>query len=301
VVYRPQGEGSVELIGSLVGRLTPTSPEVSAEIIVDQSLDPLRSTVRYSIDQVVPAQWATAAPVLSPLSSLTTPVTATGVAELNDRFLPQRVEMHMRAGTGQLNLPAYYPEPLNVAGIQLTAIADFPARRFSLPRFTIDVGGPQIDISANIQIEPIGLLDAIGTVTLTDMPVDLLSQYWPEAITPARSWITSQISRGVVRTASLNVHTRVFNQPGQPLDLVSLNGEMDLEDMTVEYLSGMHSVSGASGSAVFNERDFIITLDSGFVEGVDVLAAVIAISELDRPPAQLDISLALAGPALIRH
>lgn len=296
VLYRPDGPGTIELVGSLVGSLTPTSPEISAEIIVDQTLSPLRSTVRYSIDQVVPADWATAAPVLSPLSSLTSAVTATGVMELNDRFLPQRIEMHMRAGSGQLNLPAYYPEPLNVAGIQLTAIADFASRRFSLPRFTIDVGGPQIDISANIQIEPIGLLDAVGTVTLTDMPVDLLSQYWPEAITPARSWITSQISRGVVRTASMNVHTRAFNAPGQPLELVSLNGEMELENMTVEYLSGMHSVSGASGTAEFNEREFVIVLDSGFVEGVDVLAAEIAISELDQAPPQLDVVLALAGP-----
>ncbi|MEM7443224.1 MAG: DUF3971 domain-containing protein [Pseudomonadota bacterium] len=296
VSYRSGGPGEIELIGSLVGRLTPTSPELRASIIVDQTLSPMGSLVRYSIDEVVPADWATAAPVLSPLSSLTSPVTANGVLELNDRFLPQRIEMHMRAGAGQLNLPTYYPEPLNVASMQLTAIADFPSRRFSLPQFTVDLGGPQIVAEANIQIEPIGLLDAVGTITLTDMPVDLLSTYWPEAITPARSWITNQISRGVIRTASLNMHTRLFNLPGQPVELVSLSGEMDLEDMTVEYLSGMDSVSGASGSAVFDQREFIITLDSGTVQGVDVLAAVIAIRNLDRPPAEIDVTLALAGP-----
>ena len=295
VSYRSDRQGSVELVGRLTGRLNANSPELTAEIIVDQTLNPLASVVRYAIDRVVPADWAMAAPVLSPLSSLTSPVTASGELQLDDRFLPQRIEMHMRAGAGQLNLPAYYDEPLNVAGIQLTAVADFPTRRFSLPQFTIDVGGPQINVTADIQIEPIGLLDAVGTVTLSDMPVDLLSRYWPEAITPARQWVTSQISRGVVRRASMDIHTRAFNLPDQPVELVSLNGEMDIEDMTVEYLGGMDPVSGATGSAVFNERDFVITLDSGSVQGVDVLAAVIAITDLDRPPAQLDISLALAG------
>ena len=204
---------------------------------------------------------------------------------------------------GTLYLPASTDHPMPLRTLSAQGRYGFASGRLEVTELKADLGGPSL--SASVAIEGIGgamTVDAQGTVT--DLAVDNIKRYWPRAWgEDAWIWSVANLSAGRVNEARARVRLKV---DGGGVQVESINGEMDLDGVTVDYLAPMPKVTGISGQATFDKTRFDIFVLSGETFGLRIREGSIFFTGLDQYDQFADIQLLIDGPVqdamkLIEH
>ncbi len=166
--------------------------------------------------------------------------------------------------------------------------------RLEVVSLDVDLKGPSAHLSA--VIDGIGddmTVDAKGVVK--NLAVDDFSRYWPRAWgTSAHVWTMSHLSEGAVSEARATLSMRSDGQGG--LRVERLDGDMDLEGITVDYLPPMPKAKKVSGKAKFNKKRFDITISGGEAADLTLHKGTIFFTGLDQSDQFADIELFIGGP-----
>jgi len=158
----------------------------------------------------------------------------------------------------------------------------------------VDLGGPTA--SLNLTARGLGAtmtLDATGV--LRKIPVDGIEKYWPQTWgTSAHAWVKSNLSHGTVTESRASISLKSDGNGG--VQVLSVTGDMDLKDFSVDYISPMPKVIKVSGRAVFNQKKFDIHITHGKTkEGLIIRQGSILFSGLDQFDQYADIKLLIDG------
>ena len=166
--------------------------------------------------------------------------------------------------------------------------------RLELDAVELDMNGPNASIAMNMLIDEGGVsLGASGVIR--DMLPDRLPEYWPRGLAlDARKWVLEHISGGLVPEARIALQGRT--SPNGGFELVSLNGDMKINDVTVDYLPPMPKAVNANGTARFNKKKFDIFITHAKSEGLTTRKSIVSFRGLDQVDQYADIDLFIKGP-----
>ena len=121
-------------------------------------------------------------------------------------------------------------------------------------------------------------------------------EIWPSFLAPSpRTWVIENLSVGKVAAATLHAKG-TFSPADQQVSLSLLNGALDLEDITVDYLTGLPFVEHVYGKATYTDTTFNIEIEQGVLSDVKVVGGTLLFSQLDTDEEMAHINLELQGP-----
>ena len=169
---------------------------------------------------------------------------------------------------GELDLPRPVSHPLPARGISMSAKYWMSAEKFQVEKFVADLAGPRVEARGVVQ-EIAGERSFELKATAYQFEMNTLGYYWPTDIANiAREWILENLSDGSMPQARAAISGRWSDNNGFSLD--TFIGDMEVQGLTVNYLSPMPPAKNVSGSAKFNKRTFEVTLKSGRVPGLSL-------------------------------
>ncbi len=135
-------------------------------------------------------------------------------------------------------------------------------------------------------------IDLVGEL-LNVNPTNL-HHYWPKGLSDdARDWVLGNISEGIVHRAGINLSVEL-NEKNE-LKINHVNGDMEMEGLTVSYLKPLPPATGAKGWAKFNDKEFNIIVTGGGVGDIRVKEAQIDIKGLDEYDQRLNLDMTVEG------
>ena len=210
-----------------------------------------------------------------------------------DTLEVDRLHLGLAPG-GSLYLPAPTDHRMPLRTLTAKGRYGFGSGRLEVTELEADLDGPTLNVSASI--EGIGgamTVDAQGT--LKDLAADDLKRYWPQAWGEnAWTWSVSHLSAGRMSEARARVRLGLDGEGGVRVEM--LKGEMDLDDVTVDYLPPMPKVTRVNGQVTFDKTRFDIFILSGETFGLRVREGSIFITGLDQYDQVADIRLLIDGP-----
>lgn len=245
---------------------------------------------------VIPAALTRISPVLAPLEAIESPVSGRLEVDFDSRFQPMTGRFSLTSVETRLKLAPLWTAPLSVARTSLSGSVDLPKRRLTLDDFSIDLGGPKISLSG--QVDAVGdTIEAMTAGTVTDLPVDLMDSLWPPGVPSGlRDWITANLHDGVLDRTEFSLHARAPLSDPEAVTLVAADGTMQARDMTVTYFKGLPPITGLNAAASFNQSTMRIATAGGHLQDIALQPSDITITGLDLHDQVIDIDARVEGP-----
>ena len=226
-------------------------------------------------------EWLAAeAPALAALAAARFPVSGTVELTMGSDATLREVAFVLGAGAGELTLDSLFSAPLPIAGATATGTLSVAGEQLHLDSATIDLGGPTIELEGLLEGFGGKPLIAVGA-TISDLPLDDLARYWPEAIAPnARSWVVANLSRGIIRKSQSTFHLKPGDLDLPRLPAAAVHTTFEAEDVTVDYLSPLPEITGASVFGTITGDTLELKAWGGMLEGVSADEARVRIDDL---------------------
>ena len=194
---------------------------------------------------------------------------------------------------GRLRLPASAGHKVPLRTVRARGHFLGGEKRLELAAVELDLQGPKASFSATVE----GLGGAVSGSAkgvLHNLTAEDLARYWPRAWEPdAHDWCVSRLSDGRISEARAEFSFRSTAEGD--FDVTSLNGELDIEGVTVDYLPPMPKAAGVHATARFDTKRFEIEIKGGTVEGLAVGEGRVVFTGLDEADQYAEIDLAIEG------
>lgn len=184
-------------------------------------------------------------------------------------------------------LPAWVtggaPHDVPLSSLALKGQFAMAAGDIALSDVTANLGGVDLQMSMTASgvrsngdtSAAVAMIDA----SLTGLPGDKLTTYWPQGWgQDARDWAVAHLSGG--HLSSVKATTRIEGTK-DGFTIAALDGTMDIDAMTVDYLAPLPPVTGASGHVVFDSKTMNIAIKSGQAGALTVRNGTIGFTGLD--------------------
>ena len=234
---------------------------------------------------------------MAQLGVIDMPLAGTVRGRMNATGEVETLAFDLSGGAGSLNLPAPFSAPHLVASASLRGELTRAMTHLDLTEARIDLGGPTLTLAA--------VADGLGGETvikadgsIRDVPVDSVHDLWPEGLAQdARDWVIPNLSKGMVRDASITISARSASGRFDDVVIDHLGGEVHPEGVTVDYLHPMPVARNVAADCTFDNHAFRIALKAGELYGLRLKDGSVILSGLDKPDQFADIELAINGPA----
>lgn len=249
------------------------------------------------LEGFVPALFAPLAPALEPLKAANIPVEGRAGLTLDRDLAPLAGSVDLTGGAGRLDLPDLFHEPLAVTGFALRATADHAAGRYRLERAALDLGGPAIELSGSGRTGD-GRLELDTIMSIKAMPFDSLPRYWPESLKPVvRTWITENLSHGVVQEARLTLAGTAPLSDPTAFDPTHVRATISATDTTLRYFKPLPPATGIERvEAETDGRTMWVRTHGGRIEDVEAGEGHVTIVNLGTVREDIDIRIPVRGP-----
>ncbi len=280
---------------SLVLDLGGEAGSIGAEVSYNRADDSLAGEI--SLAGIRPALLARLGGPLAPLAAVDMPLAGTVTARGSADGRIDEVTVDLAGGEGRVTVAAPVAFDHSVAAIHLRAAARDGFTRVRVDELHIDLGGPTVTLAAvadGLGGETVVKADAV----LREVPFDSLHRLWPEAVAPnPRDWVLANLSQGIVHEARATLSLRSPSGNFDDLVVEHVDGNLEGDGVTVDYLRPMPAVRNAAASASFDASDFRIAVKGGQVYGLKLVDGQIVLSGLDQGDQFADIDITVEGPA----
>lgn len=245
---------------------------------------------------VVPAALTRISPVLAPLEAIESPMSGRLEVDFDSRFQPTTGRFSLTSVDTRLKLPPLWTAPFSAARTSLSGSVDLPKRRLVLDDFSIDLGGPKISLSG--QVDAAGdTIEVMVAGAVTALPVDLLDSLWPSGVPSGlHDWIAANLHDGTLDRTEFSLQARAPLSDPEAVTLVAADGTMQARDLTVTYFKGLPPITGLNAAASFNQSTMRIATAGGRVQDIAVQPSDITITGLDLHDQVIDIDARVEGP-----
>lgn len=215
-----------------------------------------------------PEWFAAEASALAPLAAVRLPLSGTVELTLGPLGALRDVAFILGAGAGELVLDGLSSVPIPIAGAVATGTLSIADERLQLDSAMIDLGGPQVELEGVLEGFGGTPLIAVG-VTISDLPIDDLARFWPDAIAPdARSWVVANISQGIIRKSQTTLHLRPGDLDLPRLPAAAVHTTFEVEDATVDFLNPLPKLTGVNAFGTITGESLVLRAWGGSLEGV---------------------------------
>lgn len=252
---------------------------------------------RLSVRGLRPASLARLGGPLAPLKALDVRLAGTVWARGFADGRLEEVSFDVAGGQGEIDLTEDLGFRHTIASASVRGAIFDGLNRARLDELFLDLGGPTIMLAATADRLDGGIVLKADAV-VREAPFNALPQLWPPIVAPnARDWVVSNMSDGKVVEARATVSARSDSGGLDDLVIDHVDGTLDGEGVTVDYLRPMPAVRNGSASASFDASEFRIVLKAGEVYGLKVVDGLVILSGLDAEDQFADIDVTIAGPA----
>ncbi|WP_417789793.1 DUF3971 domain-containing protein [Terasakiella pusilla] len=219
-----------------------------------------------------------------------------GYEDFNDIVKIEEILVALEKGS-LIHLPEPFNHDLPMETIRLSGEYDTKQDSLNVDKFTFDLGeGPTGTIKVSVEGALHGTerkIDLVGE--LLNVEPTKLHRYWPAGLSDdARDWVVNQIYGGLVPRAGINL-SLTLPQEGEPV-VHYMNGDMDIQDVSVNYLPPLPPAHKANGWAEYDQHSFNINVTSGEVGEIKVKDAKINITGLDEYDQRFSLDLNVSSP-----
>lgn len=216
---------------------------------------------------------------------------------LTERNQDERLAVVLSGGKGSVSLKpltgddAVYP----VTSLYASASASGKPLRVSLDRLSVDLGGPELELTVEAEKkENTVVLKADAVLQMVE--AESLKRYWPEsmAVNP-RTWITANIEKGLVKEATAHLAGTFDPVAPQPLQIDALHGTIVVEDASVSYIKSMTPAEGVYADIVYDQNTMNITSTKGRRGNLTLKGGKIVLSGLSGREQFADIAITTVG------
>lgn len=211
-------------------------------------------------------------------------------------------ELTIRLGPdGRLRLPGAADHAMPLASFTARGRYSAATRRLEVAHLAADLRGPTAELRLTADgFSGIEAIKGDGRVTvdvdgtLRDVRVDKFRDYWPATWgADVRAWVAGHLSDGVMH--QVRARFRLVSKEKGGFEVQSVDGDMDISGVSVDYLAPMPPVRDAAAYMRFDEKRFDIFVSNGQSEGLTVRDGVILMTGFDQVDQYADITLAIDG------
>jgi len=278
--------------GTLGGHLSADLPQFGAPALAQASIviDPRAGTVEVdtAFQGLDIASLGLIEPKLAELSN--SEVTLSGRASTKGPVggVPGPIDFQVNTANGTLNLTGKTKEPVPLKLMQATGRIDFNKDLFHLEKLSLDIGGPTIEVSGDIDGAMSGAASDGGAPLLNlnlkaeKYPASWMDRYWPAgAAANTRDWLVPNIPEGMVEQVTADMALRLPSEATGAAKLEHLKGAMSTSGLTVHYLRPMPPITDGVATATFDADSFDAVITGGHVGDIKLQKGYLHITGLD--------------------
>ena len=240
-----------------------------------------------------------AGPRFAPLAALEAPLSGAVTLALDAEDRPVSFSADLALGAGALQVPETDAGAVGVRSGALQARLDGSAGALAVERLRLDLERGWLEASGTAEQAADGWRVAL-TGKAGDLPVDDFRRLWPRGVGApfARTWILANLSLGSIDTVEIALRTDLSLEPEIAVGALELDGRLAFSGITARYWEPLPAVREVSGSAVFDSRDFALSLTGGHWRDVRIAGGSLDFTDLHRyePPSMLAADVRLEGP-----
>ena len=212
---------------------------------------------------------------------------------VNSLFAIETCELNL-GPQGTIHLPNIINKKIPLRRISIVANYLVNTQKLELENILADLAGPTLRLRGVFQEIAEQISFEIGA-DIKEMKIGAMAQFWPNNLGPlARTWVTKNLSVGSISTARAKLSGRWSEEAGPQID--SLIGDMNFNNITVDYSSPMLKATRANGSAKFDKRMLEIELDDAQRGDLKLSYGRLLFTGLDEVDQYTDITLKIDGP-----
>jgi uncharacterized protein YhdP len=278
--------------GTLGGHLSADLPQFGAPALAQASIviDPKAGTVQAdtAFQGLDIASLGLIEPQLAELSN--SEVILSGRASTKGPIggVPGPIDFQVNTANGTLNLIGKTKEPVPLKLMQATGRIDFNKDLFHLEKLSLDIGGPTIEASADVDGAFSGAASDGGAPLLKlslkaeKYPASWMDRFWPAgAASNTRDWLVPNIPEGMVEQVTADLALRLPSEAGGGAKVESLKGQMSTSGLTVHYLRPMPPITDGVATATFDADSFDADITGGRVGDIKLQKGYLHITGLD--------------------
>lgn len=276
--------------------LLTSRPELHGEATFDRSAEHV--DVTFDFARLNPSQLGEQIAALAELKALTTEFDGDGTIRIGLDGDLKRAEFSLNSAQGALTVPGINARPYVFNSIALKGRLNRNPDQIQIASAAVDFGATKATLAG--VVTRVGAIAAINaTVSIPAMPADDLKKFWPPgAGSGARAWVTGNMRDGVYRdtVASLTARIPIDGKDAGNMIVDSINGRMNVDRVTIDYLNPMPPLKGATATATFSENRFDFAVQGGNVGDLVLDSGTLAISGIGSQTEVLALTAEILGP-----
>jgi len=194
---------------------------------------------------------------------------------------------------GALTLPRPFNHKLAARKISLAGNYDFDFNRLTIQEINLSTKELTLTASATVQrFDDKISFELDGEAR--GFSIHQMSTVWPKGQAVfARKWMTENLVEGIIPSAKVNMTGRYSKKNG--LEITTILGVMDYQNMTVDYFSPMPKATDGKGRIKFDRKRVDIEIKHGKLGDLLIRNGRITFTDLDKDDQYVDIQLEIDG------
>lgn len=212
----------------------------------------------------------------------------------NEQDKIEKLQLKITHAKGELSLPDYFPETLQLKSASIKADMDVPTHTVKIEDFVAEFPGAKFGGAGSISNQPNDAnkvrLAMDTTLNLLDVKAADLKYYWPLGLgVEARDWVTTHLVSGKVTKASIRAITKPEDyDTSEPLPISAIDATIAFDGVKahIAELKGLPDITDLEGTAKFDAHAMRIKIKSGSILSSHIREAKVTIPDLwkDDPP-----------------
>lgn len=234
---------------------------------------------------------------LGELAGLEFSVSGHLTTELDETFTLNTLGFDLRTGSGAVNRPELYREPLPIDSLTARGIVSGDFRKVTLHHVRAESLGATVEMEGQVDLAEEGIgLSLAGT--LRDLQIDDLARFWPYSMASnGYDWVTRNIRGGTVPTGEFTIKLPAGALASGEIPEGAVDLGFEMRGISADYYAPLPKVTDIDGRAVLTERDITITGLTGRLGELHVASDKVVISDFDKIDQLADIRLRVKGPS----
>ena len=193
----------------------------------------------------------------------------------------------------KISLPPPFNHKWPFGKVSMSGNYDFDFKRLVIQKINIFSKNLTIMASANFQKSDDKIVFKLDTEA-SYFPINNISNVWPKKLAvDTRTWITKNLAKGTITAAKVNL-TGYYNKESG-IEVASILGVMDYEDMTIDYVPSMPKATQARGKINFNSKKIDVEIIGAKTGNLSVKNGHVIFSGLDKIDQYADVKFEVDG------
>lgn len=239
---------------------------------------------------------ASSSGIADPVAGIRIPVGGTVAFRVDFEGAISDIAFDLVGGAGTALLPDLLEDDIAVTYTKAKGILSSDFDHIRIDDVFVDFEGPTL--AANGSIDGLSQLRSfVADVSVNDLPVEEVARYWPPWMADSpREWIDAHLSVGVIRNAQIRANLTAEDLSRDRLPSEALGITMTLENITVDYLPPLPTITGVDAAISMTARTLDMSMSGGRRGNLSVEPASLHIEGLAHEDATT-VDLTIVGQA----